>query len=120
MQFAWSRESLLPLARWRPPSGSLIAGGLALRLIVCTATSTVLANWVPGSAPVTNLALVGGIVMGGLAVSRVPWPIALAVGAVLAPLAAYVAAHQALVHAHPDDPGDPLSLLGRWLGRIAG
>src|SRR2546430_2099921 len=59
MLSGWSRASLLPLARWRPPSGSLIAGLLALVLILCIANSTVLANWVPGSAPVTNLALVG-------------------------------------------------------------
>src|SRR5207302_967724 len=89
-------------------------------LVLCMGNSTVAAQWVPGSGGLTSLALVGAFVMGVVAlIRRVPWPVALVVGLVLAPIAAYVSVHGTLVRAHPDDPSDPVRLAGAWLGRIA-
>jgi hypothetical protein len=89
-------------------------------LIICLGNSTIAAQWVPGSGGLTNLALVAALVMGALAlVRRVPWAVALVVGLLLAPLAAYVSAHGTLARTHPGDPSDPAGILAVWAGRIA-
>src|SRR5262245_3145820 len=105
-------------AQLRPPAGTLPLAVFVVLLVLCLGNSTVAAQWVPGSNGLTSLALVGALVMGVLAlVRRVPWPVALAVGLVLAPAAAYLSAHGTLVKAHPDDSSDPIRLIGAWLGR---
>jgi Transglutaminase-like superfamily/Domain of unknown function (DUF4129) len=117
MLATWPRS--LP-QRLRLPSGTLPLAGFVFLLVICLGNSTVAAQWVPGSDGLTSLALVAAFVMGVLAlVRRVPWPVALVVGAVLCPIAAFVAAHGTLARAHPDDPSAPLALAGAWLGRIA-
>jgi hypothetical protein len=89
-------------------------------LVICLGNSTVAAQWVPGSGGLTNLALVAAFVMGVLAlVRRVHWAVALVVGLLLAPMAAYLSAHGTLVRAHPADPADPAGIIGAWAGRIA-
>jgi len=117
MLAAWSRP--IP-AQLRPPAGTLPLAVFVFLLIICLGNSTVAAQWVPGSNGLTSLALVGALVMGILAlIRRIPWPAALIVGLVLAPIAAYLSAHGTLVRAHPDDPSDPFRLIGAWMGRIA-
>jgi hypothetical protein len=117
MLAAWPRS--LP-QRLRLPSGTLPLVVFVFFLILCLGNSTIAAQWVPGSDGLTNLALVAAFVMGVLAlVRRIPWSVALVVGLILCPVAAYVSAHGTLMRAHPDDPSDPLRLMGVWLGRIA-
>jgi hypothetical protein len=117
MLAAWPRS--IP-ERFRLPSGTLPLAIFVFFLVLCLGNSTIAAEWVPGSEGLTNLALVGAFVMGVLAlIRRIPWAVALVVGVVLCPVAAYIAAHGTLVRAHPDDPSDPLRLIGVWLGRIA-
>jgi len=116
----YSREPPWASIRWRPPAGTLPIAVFVLLLVLCLGNSTVAANWVPGSDGLTNLALVAALLMGALALARrLPWSFALAVGGVLAPFAAYVAAHGTMARAHPHDPADPLQLLAVWGGRIA-
>ncbi len=119
MLSAWS-EGLTARLQWRPPAGSLPLAVFVVLLVICLGNSTVAANWVPASDGLTSLALVAALFMGVLAViRRVPGVVALALGALLAPVAAYLSAHGALVKAHPGDPADPLSLASVWLGRVA-
>jgi hypothetical protein len=114
---AWSRPVV---ARLRPPVGTLPVAVFVLFLVICLGNSTVAAQWVPGANGLTNLALVAALLMGVLAlIRRIPWPVALIVGGVLALPAAYLAAYATLAKSHPGDPGDPLGLLGAWAGRIA-
>src|SRR5437660_6312317 len=104
---------------WRPPAGSVPLAVFVVLLVICLGNSTAAANWVQGSEGLTNLALVAALFMGVLAlIRRLPWPVALGIGAALAPLAAYVAAHGALVRSHAGDPSDPLALISTWMGRI--
>jgi hypothetical protein len=117
MLAAWPRS--LP-ERLRLPSGTVPLAVFVFLLVICLGNSTIAAQWVPGADGLTNLALVAALVMGVLAlIRRIPWPAALVVGLVLCPVAAYVSAHGTLVRTHPDDPSDPLRLMGVWLGRIA-
>jgi transglutaminase-like putative cysteine protease len=119
MQSVWSSGSWSVPIKWRPPAGTLPLAVMVFLMLICFSNSTVDANWVPNSAGLTNLALVAALVMGVLAlIAPIPWPVALLVGGLLAPLAAFVGAHQALVHAHPNDPTDPLRLLNTWSNRI--
>jgi hypothetical protein len=112
----WSRS--VP-ERLKLPSGTVPLAVLVFFLVLVLGNSTVSAQWVPGSDGLTNLALVAALVMGALAlVRRVPWPVALIVGLVLSPVAAYISAHGTLVRSHPDDPTDPVRLLTVWLTRI--
>jgi transglutaminase superfamily protein/uncharacterized protein DUF4129 len=119
MLSAWSEGRSLPL-RWRPPAGTLPLAVFVVLLVLCLGNSTVAASWVPNSDGLTSLALVAALFMGVLALIRpLPGAVALTVGALLAPVAAYLSAHAALVKAHPGDPADPLGLAAVWLGRIA-
>src|SRR5947207_3681595 len=115
-----SSSGISPSAiRWRPPAGSLPLAGFVVLLVICMGNSTASANWVPNSGGLSNLALVAALFMGALAmVRRLPWAIALAIGALLAPPAAYFSAHAVLVQAHPDDPSSLVPLVTTWLGRI--
>jgi transglutaminase-like putative cysteine protease len=108
------------LHRPRLPTGTLPSALLVLLLILCIANSTVAAAWVPGSDVVTPLALTAAFCLGVVAlVPAVPVPVALILGVIAAPLAAFVSAHQALYRAHPGDPTDPVGLFQAWLRRLA-
>ncbi len=105
--------------RLRLPSGTLPLATFVVLLVLCLGNSTIAAQWVPGSEVLTSLALVAALLMGVLAlVRRVPTPVALGIGLVLCPLAAFVSAHGTLVRTHPGDSGAALQLIGTWLGRI--
>jgi Transglutaminase-like superfamily/TgpA N-terminal domain/Domain of unknown function (DUF4129) len=114
-----SRETPLERLRRLIPAGTLPTVALLLLLTICVANSTVSADWVPGSQVITMTALVAVLVMGLLALVRpLPWPAALILGLLAAPVAAYLGARGQLAAAHPNDPTHPLALAGVWLGRI--
>jgi hypothetical protein len=107
------------MLRKRLPHGTAISAVLMLLLVLCVSNSTVSAGWVPHSEVLTGLAVVAAAAMGVLAVTRVPWTLALGLGLGVAPVAGYLAAYPALHAGHPNDPTDPLGLVGAWLGRLA-
>lgn len=103
----------------RLPSGWIVSAVLVALLTYLLASSTVQANWVPGSTAIVLVALLAALLMGVLAVLRfLPWPLGLAVGALAAPLAAYVASLPALHAAHPGDPVLSPALVQIWIARV--
>src|SRR5712692_8436237 len=107
------------LAAMRPSWSTTVSATGVLLLTLAIAGSTVQAEWVPGSDVILRVALVAAALMGLLAVARfVPWPLALAVGLGLAPIAAYLAAGPALASAHPHDPTDPVGFATTWWARL--
>ena len=119
MLSAWSDGARSLPFKWRPPAGTLPLAVFVVFITICFANSTVDANWVPDSTGLTNLALVAAFVMGVLALAkRVPWPVALGIGVLLAPVGAYFGAHHELARTHPGDPTDPLQVAGTWIGRV--
>jgi transglutaminase-like putative cysteine protease len=120
MLSAWSDRALALPARLRPPAGTWPLAAFVFLLVLCMGNSTVDAAWVPGTGGLTLLALLAALFMGILALIRpVPWWLALLIGGLLAPLAAFAATHGALVRAHPNDPTDVPGLVGAWMSRIA-
>ena len=116
MQSVWSNTNAI---RLRLPTGSLPSAALVFLLALCVANSTVAAEWVPGSGVLTGIALIAVIFMGGLALfRRLPWSIGLAIGLVVAPIAAYLACNQVLIRTHPEDGADPARIVTAWVGRI--
>jgi hypothetical protein len=107
------------MLRQRVPHGTAVSGVLMLLLVLCVSNSTVAAGWVPHSEVLTSVALIGAAVMGLLALTRVPWTAALGLGLLAAPVVGYVAAFPALHAGHPNDPSNPLGLVGAWLVRLA-
>jgi len=107
------------LAAMRPSWSTAISATGVVLLTLAISGSTVQAEWVPGSDVIVRVALAAAVIMGLLAVARfVPWPLALAAGLLLAPLAAYLAAGPALTSAHPRDPADPIGFVSTWWGRV--
>lgn len=119
MLAAWSDGLRRLPERWQPPRGTLTLAVFVVLLVLVLGTSTATANWVPGSDGLTAVALVAALLMGVLALVRpIPWTVALLIGLLLAPVAAYLSAHGALSRAHPGDPAGPLGLASAWWGRI--
>src|SRR5438067_1544450 len=107
------------LAALKPSWGTAVSATGVLLLTLAIAGSTVQADWVPGSDLILRVALGGAVIMGLLALARfVPWPLALAAGLLLAPVAAYAAAGPALAGAYPHDPVDPLGFAATWWSRV--
>jgi transglutaminase-like putative cysteine protease len=117
MLSAWSSPRAQRLLE-RLPRGTAVSAVMVVLLVLCVANSTVSAGWVPHSEVLTNLALIAALLMGALALARVPWPLALGLGLVAAPLAGYLASYPALHAAHPNDPTDPVSLVSLWFRRF--
>src|SRR5919202_1361999 len=115
MLSAWSDSNLRKLQQRLLPNGTLVSAVFMLLLVLCISNSTVSAGWVPHSEILTNLALLAALLMGVLALTRVPWLLALGVGLGVAPLAGYVAAYPTLHAAHPSDPSNPVTLVGTWI-----
>ena len=118
MLSVWSSSRAQAL-RDRLPRDAAVSAVLVLLLVLCIANSTVSAGWVPRSEVLTELSLVAAVIMGVLALTRVSWLVALGVGLLATPFAAYIAAYPVLHTAHPNDPGDPLGLISAWLTRIS-
>jgi transglutaminase-like putative cysteine protease len=104
-----TRESL--------PGGVLWTSLLVFFLTLAVSKSTVTAEWVVGIEVVPLVALVGAILMGLLALTPIPWGVGVAIGMVIGPVAAGVAAWPALHAAHPSDVLD-LGLLQTWWARL--
>lgn len=99
----------------RLPRGSLVSASLTFLLILVLGNSTVTAAWVPGTDPITEVALVAGVALGMLAVvRRLPWALALGLGLAAMPVAAYWGAAGAIHQAHPAEASDPGRLLSLW------
>jgi hypothetical protein len=120
MLSVWSDPRVKMLRQRLLPHGTVVSAVFMLLLVVCVSNSTVAAGWVPRSDVLTNLALIAAVAMGILALTRIPWGLAVGLGLlVTAPFAAYVAAYPALHAGHPTDPSNPLALIGVWAGRVA-
>jgi hypothetical protein len=122
MLSAWSsrRTFLADVVSRRVSRSTLVSAALVLLLTLVVANSTVTANWVNESDPLTKVALVAALILAAVAVVEVvPWWVGLAVCLGAAPFAAYVGAASALHQLHPDDPANPLRLVGVWLARVA-
>jgi hypothetical protein len=99
-----------------PPSGWRATGVLVLATIYLVGLSTVTASWVPHEAVLPGDALLAGIVLGVLAISRARWPAA-ALALLAAPVAAYFFAAGYLQSLHPLDPVG-VGSVGPWLQRM--
>src|SRR5260370_26946705 len=90
---------------------------IVLLLTITVARSTATVHWVDGIDMITPIAILGATLMAVLALLPVREPIALGVGAVLAPVAAVVGAWPQLHKGHPTDVLGP-QLIGVWWTRI--
>jgi transglutaminase-like putative cysteine protease len=124
-----TRLELVQAAVWNRARSSM-GGGVpwsALIVLLLTfevASSTATAGWVGGIQVIVLVALLGALLLAVLAVSPIPWPAGLALGMVLGPVAALIAAGPALHAAYPTDPalvsggGVSLRIVAIWWGRI--
>jgi len=121
MQSASARYPLQLVQRTRDalPGGVVWTSVLVFLLTLAIAKSTVTAQWVTGVGieVVPLVAISGAILMGLLALTPIPWAACLAVGLVLGPVAAGLAAWPALHAGHPTDPTG-LRLVSLWWGRL--
>jgi transglutaminase-like putative cysteine protease len=99
------------------PGGVLWTSLLIFFLTLAVSKSTVTADWVAGIEVVPLVALVGAIVMGLLALTPIPWGAGVAIGMVIGPIAAGVAAWPVLHANHPSDALG-LSLIPTWWARL--
>jgi hypothetical protein len=99
------------------PGGVLWTSLLVFFLTLAVSKSTVTAEWVAGIEVVPLVALVGAILMGLLALTPLPWGAGVAIGMVVGPVAAGVAAWPALHVAHPSDALS-LNLAQTWWTRL--
>ncbi len=99
------------------PGGVLWTSLLVFFLTLAVSKSTVTAEWVPGIDVVPLVALVGAIVMGLLALTPIPWGAGVAIGMVIGPVAAGVAAWPMLHATYPSDALG-LGLLQTWWVRV--
>ncbi len=99
------------------PGGVLWTSLLVFFLTLAVSKSTVTAQWVTGIEVVPLVALVGAIVMGLLALTPIPWGAGVAIGMVIGPVAAGVAAWPALHAEHPSEVLG-LALLQTWWVRV--
>src|SRR6266851_5816807 len=88
-----------------------------LLITISVAKSTATAPWVDGLAVITPIAIIGAVLLTVLAILPVREPIALGIGAVLAPVAAVIGAWPQLHARHPTDVIGP-QLIGTWWSRI--
>src|SRR5467141_2715461 len=99
------------------PGGVLWTSLLVFFLTLAVAKSTVTAEWVGGIEVVPLVALAGAVLMGLLALTPIPWGIGVAIGVAVGPVVAGLAAWPAL---HATHPGDALGagLLQAWWVRL--
>jgi hypothetical protein len=90
---------------------------LILLLTFVVARSTATAAWVSGIDVVTSVALGGAVLMGVLAVTRVPWLAGLGAGLVAGPVVAAIASWPLAQVTHPLDTLS-VALVGTWWNRI--
>jgi len=112
------REQLWDRARESVAGGRFWTALLVLLLTVTVARSTSTVQWVDGIDVIIYIAVLGAVLLGALALSRIREPIGLGIGLVLAPVAAVIGAWP-LIHArHPTDSVGP-QLVGVWWERVS-
>src|SRR6266550_113091 len=112
------REQLWDRARESVAGGRFWTALLVLLLTVTVARSTSTVQWVDGIDVIIYIAVLGAVLLGALALSRIRDPIGLGIGLVLAPVAAVIGAWP-LIHArHPTDSVGP-QLVGVWWERVS-
>src|SRR6266852_3160072 len=99
------------------PGGVLWTSLLVFLLTLAVSKSTVTAHWVDGIEVVPWVALGGAILMGLLALTRIPWALGLGTGMALGPVVAGYAAWPALHAEHPTEALG-LGLAHLWWGRV--
>jgi transglutaminase-like putative cysteine protease len=97
--------------------GQLWSALLVICLTFTISRSTVSVGWVRGIDTVAMIALGAALLMGILALLRIPWPPALALGTVCGAAVSLYAAWPLMHSVHPDDVFGQ-KLLGIWWGRI--
>jgi len=108
---AWQRT------RQAVPAATLWSALILFLLIATIAQSTVAAAWVPGIEIAPLVAVAGGLLMGVLAVTPLPWWWCVSVGMALGPVVAGIMAAPAFRSLHSTDPSG-LSLIQLWIGRV--
>src|SRR5438105_13518889 len=112
------RELLWDRARESVAGGRFWTAVLVLLLTVTVARSTSTVHWVDGIDVIIYIAVLGAVLLGALALSRIREPIGLGIGLFLAPVAAVIGAWP-LTHArHPTDSFGP-QLVGVWWERVS-
>jgi len=99
------------------PGGVVWTSAIVFLLTLAVAKSTVTAQWVSGIEIIPEVALVGAVVLGLLALAPIPWSVGLGLGMAMGPIVAGIAAWPALHAAHPTDPVG-LGLLHTWWVRL--
>ncbi len=110
-------SAALERAREWMGGGRFWSAVFVLLITISVAKSTATAPWVDGLAVITPIAIIGAVLLTVLAILPVREPIALGIGAVLAPVAAVIGAWPQLHARHPTDVIGP-QLIGTWWSRI--
>ncbi|HET9782041.1 MAG TPA: transglutaminase domain-containing protein [Candidatus Dormibacteraeota bacterium] len=110
-------SEILGRAREWLGGGRFWTAAIVFLLSLAVSKSTATVQWVPGIDVVVPIALFGALLMSVLAIAPVREPVALGIGAVLAPIAALIGAWPKIHAAHPDDVLG-LGLLNVWWSRI--
>ena len=108
---AWERT------RQAVPAATLWSALIIFLLIVTIAESTVAAAWVPGIEIAPLVAVAGGLLLGVLAVTPLPWWWCVSVGMALGPVIAGIMSAPAFRSIHPTDQAG-LALIQLWIGRV--
>src|SRR6266566_3447789 len=108
---AWDR------AREWLGGGRFWSAALVLLVTLTVAKSTATVHWVDGIDVITPIAIVAALLMSILALLPIREVVGLAIGALLAPVAAVIGSWPQLHHSHPSDVVGP-QLIGAWWNRL--
>src|SRR5438477_401064 len=108
---AWDR------AREWLGGGRFWSAVLVLLVTLTVAKSTATVHWVDGIDVITPIAIVAALLMSILALLPIREVVGLAIGALLAPVAAVIGSWPQLHHSHPSDVVGP-QLIGVWWNRV--
>lgn len=111
-------DVLLENARTSMAGGQAWAAAIVIVLTFTVARSTSTAGWVTGIDVITLIALGGAVFLGALALMRVPWPIALGLGTLAAPVVALFGTFSAPGGRHVTTLLQIEGVLSNWWTRI--
>ncbi len=105
-------------ARAAVPAATVWSAVIVILLVLNIARSTVAASWVViGTDSAPEVALLGAVLMGVLAVTPLPWYLCVGVGMALGPVVAGVISAPAFRALHPTDPAG-VAFVQQWIQRI--